>query len=357
MASDVINQGGDGLAAIQINITPRERTTLLVSVLIISICALTYELIVATLSSYLLGDSVTQFSFTIGLFLSAMGLGALLSRRIKGNELRWFVIVEVLTGLFGGISAAVLYATFATIDDYYYGVMVVVILAVGVCIGLEIPLLTRIVAHRTDLSNALADVLSIDYLGALVGSLLFPLVLLPLLGVNQTAFLMGMLNIFVAGLNLRLFQHRMTPRAKRGLWIAVGACGVLMVTGSLLSTDFVRFFEQQLYQDHIIYREQTPYQRLVITRGGSDVRLFINGDIQFSSRDEYRYHEMLVHPVMNIARSHETVAILGGGDGMVVRELLQYPANQSRYKSINQEKQRQDVVLINTHRHHHIIGD
>ncbi|HEX2905949.1 MAG TPA: hypothetical protein VHO69_03770, partial [Phototrophicaceae bacterium] len=100
---------------------------------------------------------------------------------------------------------------FATIDDYYYGVMVVVILAVGVCIGLEIPLLTRIVAHRTDLSNALADVLSIDYLGALVGSLLFPLVLLPLLGVNQTAFLMGMLNIFVAGLNLRLFQHRMTP--------------------------------------------------------------------------------------------------------------------------------------------------
>src|SRR5512145_1618699 len=296
VASDVINQGGDGQAAIQINITPRERTTLLVSVLIISICALTYELVIATLSSYLLGDSVTQFSFTIGLFLSAMGLGALLSRRIKGNELRWFVIVEVLTGLFGGISAAILYATFATIEDYYYGVMVVVILAVGVCIGLEIPLLTRIVAHRDDLSNALADVLSIDYLGALVGSLLFPIVLLPLLGVNQTAFLMGMLNILVAGLNLRLFQHRMPPRTKRWLWGAVGACGALMLTGSLLSTNFVRLFEQQLYQDHIIYREQTPYQRIVITRGGSDVRLFINGDIQFSSRDEYRYHELLVHP-------------------------------------------------------------
>lgn len=325
VVSDLVNQEGGESAAVQAHVTPRERATLLVSVLIISICALTYELIVATLSSYLLGDSITQFSFTIGLFLSAMGLGALLSRRIARHEVRWFIIVEVLTGLFGGVSAAILYATFTAINDYYYLVMVVMVLAIGICIGLEIPLLTRIVARRADLSHALADVLSIDYLGALIGSLAFPLILLPLLGVTQTAFLMGMLNILVAGLNLCLFRERIPASVNRWLWVGAGACGALMITGSILSADFVRFFEQQLYDDHIIYREQTPYQRIVITRGGEDVRLFLNGDIQFSSRDEYRYHEVLVHPVMSLVRSYETIAILGGGDGMVIRELLQYP--------------------------------
>ncbi|MCL4253087.1 MAG: hypothetical protein KJ043_04835, partial [Anaerolineae bacterium] len=309
-------------------VTQRERATLLVSVLIISICALTYELIIATLSSYLLGDSVTQFSFTIGLFLFAMGLGTLLSRQIKGNELRWFIVVEILTGLFGGISASLLYVTFVAIDGYYVLVMVGIIFAVGICIGLEIPLLTRIVAHNANLSRALADVLSVDYLGALVGSLAFPLVLLPLLGVNQTAFLMGLLNIIIAALNLRLFRSRIRERENRILWVAIGGCGALMLAGSILSTDFVRYFEARLYEDHIIYRAQTPYQRIIMTRNAEDIRLFLNGDIQFSSRDEYRYHEMLVHPVMSMARSHETVAVFGGGDGMVVRELLQYPTIQ-----------------------------
>ncbi|MEL6309827.1 MAG: hypothetical protein AAFQ52_16920, partial [Chloroflexota bacterium] len=87
---------------VEITTTRRERATLLVAVLIISVCALTYELVVATLSSYLLGDSVTQFSFTIGFFLFAMGLGSLLSRRIKRHTLRYFIMVELAIALFGG---------------------------------------------------------------------------------------------------------------------------------------------------------------------------------------------------------------------------------------------------------------
>jgi spermidine synthase len=74
----------------------------------------------------------------------------------------------------------------------------------------------------------------------------------------------------------------------------------------------------------IIHRQQTPYQRIVITRNNDDVRLFLDGNLQLSSRDEYRYHEVLVHPVMSAARSHETVLVLGGGDGAVARELLKY---------------------------------
>ncbi|MEO0598125.1 MAG: hypothetical protein AAF126_18595, partial [Chloroflexota bacterium] len=109
---------------VEITTTRRERATLLVAVLIISVCALTYELVVATLSSYLLGDSVTQFSFTIGFFLFAMGLGSLLSRRIKRHTLRYFIMVELAIALFGGLSALILYATFSRLDLYYYPVMI-----------------------------------------------------------------------------------------------------------------------------------------------------------------------------------------------------------------------------------------
>ncbi|GAB5490970.1 MAG: polyamine aminopropyltransferase [Phototrophicaceae bacterium] len=305
-------------------ITGRERTTLLIAVLVIAVCALTYELIIATLSSYLLGDSITQFSFTIGFFLFAMGIGSLMSRNIKRHTLRWFIIVELCVALFGGTSAVLLYAVFSTLDMYYYAVMIAISLAIGICVGLEIPLLTRIVADRNDLSEALADVLSIDYLGALIGSIAFPVILLPLLGVTQTAFLMGLLNIFVGLMVLRVFRYKLTPKWSTRLWILGGSVAGIMIIGSLFSTNLTRVLEQQLYNSNIIYTEQTPYQRLVMTARGDDYRLFINGNIQFSTLDEYRYHEMLVHPVMNASRSRERVLILGGGDGFVAREVLKY---------------------------------
>ncbi|MCI0713846.1 MAG: polyamine aminopropyltransferase [Chloroflexi bacterium] len=311
-------------AADRVQVSKRERATLLVSVLIIAICALTYELIVGTLSSYLLGDSITQFSLTIGLFLFAMGIGALLSRRINKNEVRWFILVEVFIGVFGGFSAAILYAVFATTTVYYYTVMIGLIVVIGACIGLEIPLLTRIVATRNDLSKALADVLSFDYLGSLVAALAFPLLLLPVLGVTQTAFLMGLFNLIVAGTILYTFRNRLPRRATNGMFGLVGFFTLTMTAGLIFSNPIFDFFEQQLYEQHIIYREQSRYQRIIITRHQDDVRLFLDGNLQFSSRDEYRYHELLAHPVMSAARSHEAVLVLGGGDGFVPRELLKY---------------------------------
>lgn len=309
----------------QTGVSRRERATLLISVLIISICALAYELIVATLSSYLLGDSVTQFSFTIGFFLFAMGIGALISRRIQSAELRWFILIEICIGLFGGTSALILNAVFASADIYYTTVMLLISMVIGACIGLEIPLLTRIVAHRDQLSHALSDILSIDYIGSLLASLAFPTFLLPVLGVNQTAFLMGLLNISVAGILLNTFGYRLQKQWKQALWIIWFFVASIMVLGTIFSTNIVKFFEQQLYSAAIIYEEQTPLQRIIMTRGaGDDLRLFINGNIQFSSRDEYRYHEVLVHSVISTARTRETVLVLGGGDGLVARELLKY---------------------------------
>jgi spermidine synthase len=305
-------------------VSRRERAILLTAVLIISVCALTYELVVATLSSYLLGDSISQFSFTIGFFLFAMGIGSLLSRRIKRHTLRWFIIVELSVALFGGTSAVILYATFSTIDLFYTVVMLSVSMAIGICIGLEIPLLTRIVADRSAISEALADVLSIDYIGALIGSLAFPIILLPILGVTQTAFLMALFNVMVASVCLWTFREKLAPEWQQRLWFMTGAVALIMIVGALLSTDITRVLEQELYDANIVYTEQSPYQRIIITSRGEDYRLFINGALQFSTIDEYRYHEVLVHPVMSASRSHERILILGGGDGLVVRELLKY---------------------------------
>ena len=305
-------------------ITRTERAVLLIAVLIISICALTYELIVATLSSYLLGNSITQFSFTIGFFLFAMGLGALLSRRVKTNELRWFIIVEIAIGAFGGTSAIALFAVFATSQVYYTTTMLFFSLAIGICVGLEIPLLTRIIADRADLGNALADILSVDYIGALVASLAFPILLLPALGVTLTAFLMGLFNLLVAVILLYRFGYRLNVVWKRNLWLTCAVVAVGMIIGAVNSTQILSYFEQRLYFHPIVYKAQTPYQNIVMTHNGLDTRLYIEGNLQFSSRDEYRYHEVLVHPVMSAARNHERVLVLGGGDGMVARELLKY---------------------------------
>lgn len=305
-------------------VTRREQATLLVSVLIIAICAITYELVVGTLSSYLLGNSVAQFSLTIGLFLFAMGIGSWVSRHIHGNEVRWFILTEIMIGVFGGFSTTVLYAVYTTTTVYYTLTMVLLILAIGICIGLEIPLLTRLVANRSNLSQALADVLSVDYLGSLIASLAFPILLLPMLGVTRTAFAMGLLNLVVAALILNLFRPRLPIRTFRAFAGMIIVFASLMAGGFVFSNPIFHFFEQQLYEDHIVYRAQSTYQRIIITRRGEDVRLYLDGNLQFSSLDEYRYHEMLVHPVMSTVPNRETVLVLGGGDGFVARELLKY---------------------------------
>lgn len=302
-------------------VTAFQIRVLLISVLIIAICGLVYELIVGALSSYLLGNAVTHFSITIGAFLSAMGVGSYISRWVTRNVLRAFVLVELGIGLVGGSSAILLYTVF-TYTDYYYLAMFAVILFVGACIGLEIPLLTRLVGGYQALKDTLADVLAFDYIGALAGSILFPLVLVPQLGLIQTSFVMGLLNLAVVGLILFVFRRELnTPWTLTGATLLSAAA---LLGGLFISDPVTSFLERRLYRDQIIYTEQTPYQRIVMTRWRDDVRLFLDGNIQFSTLDEYRYHEPLVHPAMTLSRSREAVLVLGGGDGMAVREVLKY---------------------------------
>jgi len=301
--------------------------TLLLSIFIVAICALTYELLIGTLSSYLLGDSVYHFSITIGIFMSSMGLGSFLSRWFIRNLLLWFVVVELTIGIFGGFSALILYFAYASFDKSYFVVMVSVIIIIGTLIGLELPLLTRIAKNYGALRDVLAQVLGLDYVGALVASIAFPIALLPYVGLMKTAFLVGLLNLLVVFVNLRVFRH--TLPSLRALVLASVAGLLLLGSGLAYAERITSFVEQLLYRDQILYSDQTRYQKVVITQWRDDLRLFLDGAIQFSSRDEYRYHESLVHPALSIIPSRERVLILGGGDGLAAREVLKYPDVQA----------------------------
>lgn len=293
---------------------------LLLATLLIAISGLVYELLAGTLSSYLLGDSVYQFSLVIGLFMTAMGLGAYLSRFIQSELEQAFVIIQILLGLSGGLSALILFYAFTYLHNYGIFLFLISVL-IGTLMGLEIPLITRILDRHHALKINISNVLSADYLGALIAALLFPLVLVPQLGLLSTGLVFGMINLLVAGLAVWLFQQELAWQ-RLSAWLIAG----LLVLGAALwhSSQILSFFEQRLYQNEVIFAHTSPYQRIILTRKDQRIRLYINGNLQFDSLDEYRYHETLVHPLMGLLRHKENLLILGGGDGMAVREVLKH---------------------------------
>jgi spermidine synthase len=291
---------------------------LLISVLVVATCGLIYELLAGTLASYLLGDSVTQFSTVIGTYLFAMGLGSWLSRHVKRDELGVFLRVEVLIAALGGWSAAGLFLLFPIVSDFRI-VLYALVLAIGVLVGLEIPLLIRILRHRFGFRELVSNVLTYDYVGALIASLLFPLVLVPRLGMIRTGFVFGLANVGVA-LALLYVLHRQR-RAGVDLVAALLVAASLFV-GLFYADRLQRWSEIAFYGEPVIHARSTPYQRIVITRLRDDLRLYLNGNLQFSTRDEYRYHEALVWPVLGRVANPASVLILGGGDGLAAREIL-----------------------------------
>jgi spermidine synthase len=295
---------------------------LLFSVFVIATCGLIYELVAGTLASYLLGDSVTQFSTIIGVYLFSMGIGAYLSRYFDKNLLNWFVNIEILVGLVGGFSAAALFMLFNYIESFRL-VLYLLVMLTGTLVGLEIPILMNILKNRLEFKELVSRVFTFDYIGALLASLIFPLLLVPHLGLMRTAFLFGILNVLVA----LLLCFKLKEELKNPGWLKTKALLAIavLVAGFIASDRLLAFSETGLYGEKIIFARSSVYQRIVLTRNNQDIRLYLNNNLQFSSRDEYRYHEALVHPVMTRAASIKKVLILGGGDGMAAREILKYP--------------------------------
>ena len=297
---------------------------LFLNVLIVATCGLIYELLAGTLASYVLGDSITQFSLIIGIYLFAMGVGSWLSRFIDKGLARRFVDIELAVAILGGSSAPLLFLTFSRVS-YFYVVLYFIVFAIGVFVGLEIPLLLRILKDEIEFKELVSRVLAFDYIGALVASILFPILFVPRLGLIRTSLIFGMLNAVVA-----LWGTWMLRPLIKGSVVALRVKAVLVLAllmiGLVKANRITSLAEDEIFADDIVYTKDTPYQRIVITRGRAGFQLFLNGNLQFSSTDEYRYHEALVHPAMLLANNPKRVLVLGGGDGLALREILKYPS-------------------------------
>jgi len=230
---------------------------LMFSVLIVGLCGITYELIIATVSSYLLGDSVYQFSITIGLFMFAMGVGSYLTKRLEGDLVVRFVYIEIAVALVGGLSSTLLFAVFPYYA-YYKPVMYTLIFVIGALVGLEIPILTRILSRVDSLRDSIANVLSLDYVGALIGSVAFPLLLLPHMGLFRASYAIGLLNIAVVFFTLIVFGRQLAGR-----WVCMAAAVVvtlILAAGVIYSSRIRDFAEARLYFAHTVsLHKQTPY--------------------------------------------------------------------------------------------------
>lgn len=301
---------------------------LLASVFVVAACGLVYELVAGALASYVLGDSVLQFSTIIGTYLFAMGIGSWLSRFFERQLPAHFLRIELLVALVGGVMPALLFLANAYVPGAFRLLLYTLVLLVGMLVGLEIPLVMRILKRNVALKELVSQVLTFDYLGALAVSVAFPLVLVPHLGLIRTGLVFGLMNALVALWALWLFRHELRHLRSHAL-----ACVLTLATlaaGLAGASHITSLAEDKLYQDRVVFTASSPYQRIVVTHGAAaGHRLFLNGNLQFAERDEYRYHEALVHPVMaayaSSGQGPRRVAVLGGGDGMAVREVLKYP--------------------------------
>jgi len=294
---------------------------LFLTVLLVAACGLIYELIAGTVSSYLIGDSVFQFSTVIGAYLFAMGVGSAISRFFNKGLVRRFVGIELALALVGGFSSALLMLAFAFTQGFEI-VLYTLVLVMGILVGLEIPLLMRIVQERYSFRDVVAHVLTFDYLGALGASLLFPIVLVPRLGLVRSALFFGLINAGVALWSTYLFAPQLVRRRSQQAVCLLVICALSL--GLAKAKQITATAEENIYADEIIFARDTRYQHIVLTRFKDDLRLFLNSHLQFSSRDEYRYHEALVHPGLSAIPAPRTVLVLGGGDGLALREILKY---------------------------------
>jgi spermidine synthase len=308
---------------------------LFLSVFVIATCGLGYELIAGTVASYLLGDSVTQFSTAIGLYLFALGIGAYLSRFLDRDEdlCARFIDIELAVALLGGYAAAILMLAFghAGSSSFFRPILYLTILSIGTLVGLEVPLLLRILKTRMEFKDLVARVLTVDYVGSLAASLLFPLLLVPRLGLVRTSLFFGALNALTALWSTFLLQASLRRGRTIGLRVRCAIVLVLLGAGFIGGERLTALSEEGMYADDVILSRTSPYQRIVLTRGHASFQLFLNGNLQFSSADEYRYHEALVHPAVmaaqaSLGRPVRRALILGGGDGLAARELLRYPS-------------------------------
>lgn len=312
-------------------VSGRWRALLLAAVAACAACGIIYELALLTLSASLDGGGIVATSLIVAGYIAALGVGALLVKPLLAHAAITFIAVEAALGVIGGLSAAALYMVFAFLDGSVGSTWVLAVSTalIGGLVGAEVPLLMTLlqsgrVTGAADAGRTLANLNAADYLGALLGGLVWPFLLLPQLGMIRGAAATGMINLAAAAVvALFLLRHVVSTRQLLLALCALAAALGLLATLLMRSADVETTSRQRLYADPIVAYRHTPYQEIVVTRRGNDTRLYLDGGLQFSTRDEYRYTESLVYPA--VGKGARSVLVLGGGDGLVARELLRQP--------------------------------
>ncbi|MFF4339587.1 spermidine synthase [Kitasatospora sp. NPDC001540] len=340
--------------AVPLALAPRPaRVLVLLAAFVCAACGLVYELELVALGGYLLGDSVTQTSVVLSVMVFAMGVGSLLAKGLTRRPATSFALVEYALSLVGGLSALALYCGWAWLHQPRATLVALIAATVliGLLIGAEIPLLMTLIQRirREHAGRAVADLFAADYVGALVGGLAFPFVLLPALGQTAGALVTGAVNA-VAGavVVLWLFRAEPAPRTRLLLWTGCGLVLALLALAAACTGAIERAARQALYGGPIRFATQSRYQEIVLTGGPEDpaptrsddasrvprqraappLELFLDGRLAVCGPGEYRDHEALVRPALAAGPSGR-VLVLGGGDGLALREVLRHPAVRS----------------------------
>jgi len=297
-------------------------TILKFSLLATGIAGVVAEYILATLASYFLPDATVQWTMIISVMLFSMGIGSRLSRFLIHDLLDKFVWIEIALSILISFTASIVFV--AAGRTVYYGIIIYALsICIGLLIGMEIPLVTRINEKYEELRLNIASVMSWDYIGSLIGGVFFVFIGIPYLGMTYTPYALGLVNLLVA--SIIIFKLSNSLKSKNTLRFAFLATFILIISGCVFSEKIILFGEQKRYKDKIIHIEQSRYQKIVITESKGYYWLFINGNQQLSSFDEWMYHEPLVQIPLALSNQKQKILIMGGGDGCAVRELLKHP--------------------------------
>jgi spermidine synthase len=310
--------------------------TLKIALFATGLSGIVAEYILSTLATYFLGDSVKQFTLIVSVMLFSMGLGSRLSQFFKKNLIELFIACELILSVLVSFCSLLTYGI-ASVSEWIGVVIYTLSVLIGLLIGFEIPLVTRINENYEELRFNISSVMEKDYYGSLLGGVFFAFIGLPFIGLTYTPFILGIINFLVGVLVLftltSLFAAKWQARLKL---ISLAVLGVI-IFGLVAAKPIVMYGEQKRYKDKIVFEEQSRYQKIVMTQYKDDYWLYLNSHLQFSTFDEWLYHEPLVHPVMQFATQSENknntrgkkegkidVLILGGGDGCAAREVLKY---------------------------------
>lgn len=283
------------------------------------------EYVLSTLATYLLGDAIFQWTIVMSLMLFAMGAGSRLSKSFDRNLIDLFICVEFTLSLLCASASILAYGLAAYTEDINL-IIYSLAMGIGLLIGFEIPLVTRINNTYEELRTNIATIMEKDYYGALVGGLLFAFIALPYLGLTYTPIVLGSVNFLIAAMFTWAFSHLLTWRKQ--IYAAFGVCVIVLGLLVIYGQPIIMHGEQSQYKDKVIYSQQTKYQKIIMTQWRDNYWLFINGQEQFSSFDEEKYHEPLVHPAMKLAAERSSVLVLGGGDGLALREIRRHEGVQ-----------------------------